>query len=236
MKYKSVLIITYGRSGSTLLQGLLNSIEGCLVRGENNDLCRGLFLAYQSLRNAKLQHCKGSDTPTSPWFGAGALSEEAFFQDARRLIRNQLLGDMDDKKFSCIGFKEIRYMRALQAPCDQGSLFEYFDFLARLFDKPAFIFLTRDHEAVANSAWWQSCDPAMVKARLREFELCTTTYGEDKDWVFTIDYNDMVNRTPRLKGLFEFMGAPYIEEQIDTILATRHSYIARRAVARKRPG
>jgi hypothetical protein len=32
-----VFVMTYGRSGSTLLMGLLNTIPGYLVRGENDD-------------------------------------------------------------------------------------------------------------------------------------------------------------------------------------------------------
>ena len=51
MKFDSVLIVTYGRSGSTLLQGILNSIEGCLIRGENDNFCFALYQAHQSIKN-----------------------------------------------------------------------------------------------------------------------------------------------------------------------------------------
>ena len=33
-----LFVLTYGRSGSTLLQGILNSIPGYLVRGENRQI------------------------------------------------------------------------------------------------------------------------------------------------------------------------------------------------------
>jgi hypothetical protein len=35
IKYGSILIVTYGRSSSTLLQGVLNTIDGVRVTGEN---------------------------------------------------------------------------------------------------------------------------------------------------------------------------------------------------------
>ena len=61
MNYQHVLIITYGRSGSTLLQGLLNSIDGCIVRGENYDACKGLFRTYQAVSYTHLT------LPTTPY-------------------------------------------------------------------------------------------------------------------------------------------------------------------------
>ena len=37
-----VFVMTYGRSGSTLLMGILNSIPGWLLRGENRHAMRHL--------------------------------------------------------------------------------------------------------------------------------------------------------------------------------------------------
>jgi len=34
-----VFVVTYGRSGSTLMQGLLNALPGVLVRGESSLSC-----------------------------------------------------------------------------------------------------------------------------------------------------------------------------------------------------
>lgn len=39
-----LFVVTYGRSGSTLVQGLLNSIPGYLIRGENRGV---LYRLYQ---------------------------------------------------------------------------------------------------------------------------------------------------------------------------------------------
>ena len=53
LNFDVILIITYGRSGSTLLQGILNSISGVLVRGENANMCYHVFYAYQAILEAK---------------------------------------------------------------------------------------------------------------------------------------------------------------------------------------
>lgn len=230
------MIITYGRSGSTLLQGLLNSIDGCLVRGENHDLCRGLFASYQSIRKARQQFGKGSSQPTSPWYGAGALDEELFIRDARSLVRNQLLGGMSEKDVACLGFKEIRYIPALQDRFDPGQLNDYLDFLHKLFPNPAFLFLSRDHGSVSGSAWWQTRDPEKVKRRLAEFDQWAGEYAEGKDWVYAITYEDLVARSSRIRGLFDFMGAPYIEERVESVFQTRHSYTSGPSPQKKREG
>ena len=43
-----VFVMTYGRSGSTLLMGLLNSIPGYLIRGENRHAMRHLYDFHRS--------------------------------------------------------------------------------------------------------------------------------------------------------------------------------------------
>ena len=43
-----VFVMTYGRSGSTLLMGLLNTIPGYLIRGENDDALRFLHDFHQT--------------------------------------------------------------------------------------------------------------------------------------------------------------------------------------------
>lgn len=221
MNFQSVLIITYGRSGSTLLQGLLNSIEGCVVRGENYNLCHGLFLSYRALQKTKAQPCNG-DKSSDPWFGAVWLDEQRFLEDARELIYHQLMPENAGTFPQCIGFKEIRYS---PPDIEFDLLHAYLDFLSKLFPNPAFIFLTRDHDQVVQSGWWKNVGEVGVKRNLEQFEATTSTYIKEKNFVFTLDYSDMTNRTPRLKELFEFLDAPYIEERIDQVLAVKHSYV-----------
>jgi hypothetical protein len=226
MNFQSVLIVTYGRSGSTLLQGLLNSIDGCLVRGENYNFCHGLFLAYQSVKRAKKEFGKGdgSLTPTSPWYGAAQLSEEKFIEDARRLVLEQLIPKGSETAPNCVGFKEIRYVPAGQDENLLGGLPQYLDFLAKLFPKPAFIVLSRNHDQVVNSAWWRSKNPDDVRARLKKFEADMAKYASAKPWIFPIRYEDLSYGSSRLAAMFEFLGVPFDEQKVNVVLNTAHSY------------
>ncbi len=48
-----LFVMTYGRSGSTLVSGLLNAVPGYLVRGENRNALLHLFRYHQSLATEK---------------------------------------------------------------------------------------------------------------------------------------------------------------------------------------
>lgn len=224
MNFSSVLIVTYGRSGSTLLQGLLNSIDGCLIRGENYNLCYGLFEAYEALVKTKQDDYKKGQLSLKvedPWYGAALLDENKFLEDARKLVLNQL--NPESLQLNCIGFKEIRYIGNFSLK----KLYGYLNFLEKLFPNPAFIALTRDHNQVMNSAWWQKQDAKKIDAELTEFEAYISHYGKNKTNVFYIDYSDMMNKTQNLNKMFEFLGASYDKATIDGVLSIQHSYQAK---------
>ena len=222
MKFSSILIVTYGRSGSTLLQGLLNSIEGCLVRGENYNFCYGLFEAYESLVKTKQEdYQKGqlSRKVEDPWYGASLFDENRFLADARKLVFHQL--NPDEQVLSCIGFKEIRYV---DKNFDPNKLQAYLDFLEKLFPNPAFIMLTRDHDQIIKSGWWQLMDSTQIKLQLDNFENKFSAYGKNKANIFSLDYSDIVERTQKLVAMFQFLGTTYNDNIVEKVLLTKYSY------------
>lgn len=226
MNFQSVLILTHGRSGSTLLQGLLNSIEGCVVRGENYNLCHGLFKSYESLQNtlAEFGKRKRSRQVTSPWFGAHLLDRARYIEDARTLIFRQLIGESNQAEgVICYGFKEIRYLPD-GFPGGEEGLQSYLEFLSQLFPNPAFVVLTRHHDQVASSGWWREVDPATIRARLSVFDRTMREFSEGRNNVFFVNYEDMITRSEKIPALFAFLGAPYCEKRVNRVLEARHSY------------
>ncbi len=218
MKYQSILIVTYGRSGSTLLQGVLNSIDGCLIRGENYNFCYGLFKSYQRLLQAKLR--LHSNTPQHPWYGAKLLDEEVFLGYAGKMIKDLLLADeKDNQEIICYGFKEIRYTKLSTA-----ELFDYLSFFTKVMPRVAFIFNTRNMKDVVKSGWWVDYDPENTITELERTESNFKTYLQNHDNCFHIDYSDVVAKSDRLVALFEFLGAPYSEDKVNEVLSLPHSY------------
>jgi hypothetical protein len=217
--YESVFIVTYGRSGSTLLQGLLNSIPGWLVRGENFNFCHGLFHAHEAIENAKRQYgaVEASHSSAFPWFGAGELDPDAFLAAAREIVRTQLLGTGGSDPVTCIGFKEIRYPGL-------PDLHPFLDFLAKLFPPAAFLHLTRDPAEVARSAWWRTMEPHEVRREVEDFERDFDRWGAGRSDVFRLDYRDLRQDAPRLRAMFEFLQLPYDSAAVNHVLSRPHSY------------
>ena len=75
LNFRSILIVTYGRSGSTLVQGMLNTVDGLLIRGENMNIFSEFFKIYQTLTKLKLHH-PATVLPEQPWYGIGGLHIE----------------------------------------------------------------------------------------------------------------------------------------------------------------
>jgi len=223
MKYKSILILTYGRTGSTLLMGILNTIPGVLIRGENMNICFNLFSTYTSLKITKEQHGKRPTDPTDPFYGADELDEKLFFRDAQILLKNQLVGNTKNN-IECWGFKEIRYLPYNLGGIENYKLIPYLDFLSKLMPNPFFIFLTRDISKVINSGFWKNHKPEEVVNQIKLFEEQAKKWTENKNNCFWISYEDIVNKAQSLNKLFNLIGATYNEKLIDKVLSKEHSY------------
>lgn len=226
MHYKSLLVITYGRSGSTLLQGILNSIEGCLIRGENNNFCFHLLKTYQAILAGKEKEADLiTDYPSTvvnhPWYGIRLLDESLFVQRCAQMVKELLLADKNDSQtVQCYGFKD-RYTY----PYILDEFKTYLNFLTQIFTDVGFIFNTRNLDDVLKSGWWQDYDPVKSMELLRRTEALFYDYQmKYPDNTFHIRYEDIVNKTLRLQEMFDFIGTKYNSSKIDEVLAQKHSY------------
>ena len=219
MKFDSVLIITYGRSGSTLLQGILNSIEGCLIRGENDNFCFALYQAYQSIKKSK--KFKKAIEVTNPWYGAPFISEEAFLKQASTMTKDLILSDkQDDPTIKCYGFKEIRYAE-LEV---QKNFEDYLEFLEKIFPNPCFIFNTRNLDNVLNSGWWSRTNQAKSRKYLVNLENKFAEFCSNHNNTFQITYENIISRSQTLETMFDFLGVEYAAEKIDRVMSVKHSF------------
>ncbi|MEP6018153.1 MAG: sulfotransferase [Paracoccaceae bacterium] len=220
MNFEQVFILSYGRSGSTLLQGLLNSIDGFLIRGENGNFGFYLYRAYNALASSPNQE-KVSDV-TDAWFGIELVDQSAVLDDMRNLVKNTILSDrINDDSVKCFGFKEVRYVTI------GPKLDAYLDFLSDLFPNAGFLVLSRDLDQVAKSGWWAKRDPAWVKEHLGEFEDRINSYAEGRQNYFSLNYNDLIEMTDTLSDMFAFLGVDFVPEDVHKVLSKPHSYISK---------
>jgi Sulfotransferase family len=208
-----VVIVTAGRTGSTLLQGILNDFDGFLIRGENSGFLTSLYGAYQSVLVTRSM--RSSPTPRSPWFGAHSFSEETFLNDAASMIFSQFI-DVPLESLKAIGFKEIRWLFEGKTP-----LWGVLDFIEKLFPNAIFIFLTRDRAQMMKSGWWIGEDNSETHFMLDQFELLTRHAPVKK--LFEIDYSNLVAGDSRLMELCSFLGQPY-SEKIEKTLQLKHNF------------
>jgi len=218
LNFRHILIITYGRTGSTLLQGILNTIGGVVVRGENGNVFYDLFQLHKKFVEYKEKY-KFSALPIQPWFGIGfsnpKLLMEHYQNLAKAILATETYKNSDEL---CFGFKEIRYDEITD------DLEPYLEFLKQLFPNPAFIFLTRKLEDVAKSAWWKDQDKNSVMEKLAGLELQFSNYAAKNENCFEITYNDIVTIGSGLKELFTFLGADYQRGIIESALQVPHSF------------
>lgn len=207
-----VFVVTYGRSGSTLLAGILNAIPGYLVRGENRDALHHLFLFHQTLatERARVGPANGRQR-THPFYGIGDVPLDRSIEDIRALVLDTVLRPKKDTRVT--GFKEIRWY--------QPDLEDYVAWLRDVFPGARFLVNTRDHADVLKSGWWAEGDHAGGLARAEAGILALAESLGDA--AYRVHYDDYVADPAVLRGLFDWLGEPWDEATVRAVMARKHS-------------
>jgi hypothetical protein len=208
-----VFVMTYGRSGSTLLMGILNSIPGWLLRGENRHAMRHLYDFHRSglAEKARVDPARASE-PTHPWFGIESFPEEASLQHIRALAEATLLRPEPDTRVT--GYKEIRWY--------DDYLPDYLAFLRQVFPGARFVLNTRNLEDVAASNYWTHKDDPLGQVQRNEATMLAAVEGLG-DSVHRVHYDDYVADPATLRGLFDWLGEDFDEQRVRDVMATPHS-------------
>ena len=210
-----LFIMTYGRSGSTLLQGILNAIPGYLVRGENRDAVYHLYRFHQTCVH-EAQRVTRADgrvlRGTHPFFGIDSFPADRSLEQLRALVTRTLLRPEPGTRVT--GFKEIRWY--------QSDLPEYVAFLRQVFPGARFLVNTRDHEAVLASAFWRD-KPRDGRLERAEQAILEVAAGLGEA-AYRVHYDDYVADPGRLAGMFDWLGEPFDEARVREVMNVRHSY------------
>jgi hypothetical protein len=210
-----VFIATYGRSGSTLLQGILNSSPGVLVRGEN---AGAPVLLWRYHRRLTRHHNRVGRTKAltaqHPWFGIDGYPQDTALDDIRRLLTDTLL--RPEKSTRIVGYKDIAWPR-------RTEIVEYAEFLQRVFPDARIVVNTRDIAATARSGWWAK-DPA-ASAQIQEIhESLLFLHEQMPQSTYHVHFDDYVADPGRLAGLFEWLDLDFDRAAIEAVMAVKHSY------------
>ncbi|WP_068114090.1 sulfotransferase [Tropicimonas marinistellae] len=199
---KHVFIVAYGRTGSTALMHALNCIDGACIRGENGGMIRTLAEAATLAHAARRRHAHDSAEDTRPWYGAGDIRARRFGAAIARAFTRTILAPPEGTRLT--GFKEIRYASDTLTDEDFEAVLR---FMLECFDDPYVIFLTRDPEQVAESAWWQTRDREAVMDVLdltvHRFRMAHEDYP---DRTFMIDHGAFDTSPEGLRPLLDWLG------------------------------
>ncbi|MBI2246181.1 MAG: sulfotransferase [Nocardioides sp.] len=208
-----LFVVTYGRSGSTLLMGVLNTLPGYLIRGENRDALHHLFLFDKTMRTESGRGPrKKLRQPTHPFFGIAGYPPERAVRQLRRLATDTVLRPKEDTRVT--GFKEIRWYHA--------DLEEYVAWLREVFPGARFLVNTRNHADVLKSKWWAEGEDK--SAHLADIERRILALADSLgDAAYRVHYDDYVADPAALRGLFAWLGEDFDEDAVRATMAVRHS-------------
>ena len=220
-----VFVVTYGRSGSTLTQGMLNTLPRTLVRGENNLYLLPMFRAYASLESFKDKFGgPGAAKASSAFYGLREVDLDAFAVSVRELVQQQLLGDVAPSDVDRLGFKEVLWHRIKP---EEWS--DFFGFMDLAFDDPRYVLNRRDVAMTSTSGFWQKKEPGVAEQqinrvrRLQDFlresraDRCVDTQFE------AMTSDDEAIAAEQLRRLAEFVTGSCDDDLLAALFATRET-------------
>lgn len=209
-----IFIVTYGRSGSTLLQSLIQTIPGVYISGENFNALVPLFESVERVRRARKTWGRKNHPSDHPWFGANRYEPDRYAGRLAQVFSQEIIQPPSDARW--IGFKEIRY------PGLGDDLPNFLDFMAQNFKNSFFVFNSRSVEDVARSKWWAKKDPEDVYQLLRGMDGFFADYAarhpETSHHVF---HENTVADPGTLIPVFEKLGEVFDREKIDNVLGKK---------------
>jgi LPS sulfotransferase NodH len=154
-RFDFIVVVAIGRSGSTLVQGMLNGLPRTLIRGESHFFSRHLYEAHAAISRTFGSHGQlpgSSRSPTGAWFGAHQLDPDSAARDLGGVLRRQLRGAEASEERGgpvTLGFKDIQWA---QLELDRVSGF--MEFLERAVGRVGWVLHRRGLDEVRKSGWW----------------------------------------------------------------------------------
>ena len=198
---KIVLICATGRSGSTTMQRIINSVPNSNICGENFGAINSLLEFYKRIKTTTFDYVPGHLRPASyediiskdvkpSWYNSYN------FQQTVVMIKILITSLFKNKETTTLwGFKEIRY--------DNGDI-KYLREFKELFPQTKVIIQVRGNIAAqSQSSWLKKDKNAMQYLNTLNNEFYNF-YNQNKEWCYFTTFEKMFDME-NIKKIFEFI-------------------------------
>ena len=206
---KFIIICATGRSGSTTLQRIINTIEESNINGENWGAINNLLECYMNIKKINKQsarihsYVEGKTKIKPSWYNCYD------FENVKNNIKNTILSIItNDNSKKVIGFKEIRY-------CGMTYLIDQF---IELFPNTKVICHIDDNINRQSQSWdRQWGDMKNSKEHLIEYNNQLINYSKSNENCY-LSYMKNLFIINEIKKIFEFLGEELNEEKYNYII------------------
>jgi hypothetical protein len=198
--------------------GLLNTIPGYRIVGENLNALYRLYQADAALRSAQARQGRDSYLPHHAWYGATEWQLNAFRCGLVQTFVSAVLCPRRGNRV--LGFKEVRYTEN-----DMPDLLDFLRFVEQSFPASKIILNHRNPDDVATSAWWADVPDSLQLVRAADARLRHIP-SDQSHYHFTFDEID--GSLDNIRALFQWLGEEMDEKKVRATLARRHSYASRK--------
>lgn len=229
-----VFVVTYGRSGSTLMQKLLNSIDGYCIRGENNNalmpLCRSIWNVQQeqnfTMRREALAKAPAQrkdfmrsilQTADDPWYGAELVDPDDYARTLMDSFVRSILHPPPGTRVA--GFKDIHFYK------DRNFFAKQMNHMLQYFPNSRIIFQTRDLQQVARSGWWKTMPAAKVVESLTVADQLYRDFGSSNDRCMLFDYAAFADGIEGVRPIFDFLGEDMDTDKVQGVLQKKLAHL-----------
>ena len=202
---KFVVICATGRSGSTTLQRIINTIEESNINGENWGAINNLLECYMNIKKTNKEpalintYVEGKTKIKPSWYNCYNL------ENVKNNIKNTILSIINnDNSKKVIGFKEIRYFKKTYLIDEFIELFPNTKVICHIDD---------NIDRQCTSGWW-TIDS---KDHLKEYNNQLINYSKSNENCY-LSYMKNLFIINEIKKMFEFLGEELDEEKYNYII------------------
>jgi hypothetical protein len=216
MDDKILLICATGRSGSTTLQRIINTIPNSNICGENFAAINSLLEFYKRIKDTTVNYVPGHFTAASyesileknikpSWYNSYN------FQQIVSLIKMTIISMFKNRESTILwGFKEIRY--------DYGAI-NYIKEFKELFPQTKVIIHIRENIVQQSKSGWHKHNKNATNFLIKQNNELYQFYNTNKEYCYFSSFEKMFDHN-NLKQIFKFINCEehFDEKKIQEVL------------------